>query len=598
MDNLMRTLALILIAAGVASAQCYQFSAPGVSYSMNVQSVQSSQMPLSYLNQFIVKQQSTLTVGGKTYTSTPGPADLNFSSVPGASTMNTFFVDTVDPPTWGVDIILSGTLTFFPTSLPASIPAIGLWNLGTPQMAVTIGGGAVVNYTITAIGSCAASGTGGSGVPGQSLGDASSQDGCPFCGQPITIGTGNMFEEADDYHTAGANRLSFHRYYNSMAASTTFATSLGKNWRSNYDRYLDISASSVVAERPDGRQVTFTPSGGVWTTDADIDMTLTNSGSAWTLTDHMDTVETYNAVSATQGLLQTVKSRNGYTQTMQYGSGNQLTAVTDTYGRQLSLSYNNALLGTVSTPDGLVLSYGFSTNGILTTAGYSTTPATLKTYVYENSSFPAALTGIIDENGTRFATWTYDSTGRALTSQHSGGADLITVAYNDSDGSRTVTGPLGQQGVYHFSTIQSVPKVTEIDFNATSTTPASKTTFTYDGNGYLSSRTDWNGNVTNVVNNSRGLPTSITEASGTPQARTTSISYHPTFRLPVQIVRPNVTASFTYDTGGEMLTFTLTDTTTTSVPFPPPGKAARGHLHGRIRCSRLRRGRGPTCPPC
>ena len=80
------------------------------------------------------------------------------------------------------------------------------------------------------------------------------------------------------------------------AARPLFATTLGTNWRSNYDRYLRIvSASSVIAERPDGQQVNFTLTSGAWTTDTDVDLKLTNSGTTWTLTDTHDTVETYTA---------------------------------------------------------------------------------------------------------------------------------------------------------------------------------------------------------------------------------------------------------------------------------------------------------------
>ena len=38
-----------------------------------------------------------------------------------------------------------------------------------------------------------------------------------------------------------------------------------------------------------------------------------------------------------------------------------------------------------------------------------------------DTTFPNLLTGIIDENGVRFATWTYDSLARATSSQHAGG---------------------------------------------------------------------------------------------------------------------------------------------------------------------------------
>jgi hypothetical protein len=75
-------------------------------------------------------------------------------------------------------------------------------------------------------------------------------------GDPIDIGSGNLFEEAQDYATAGQNPLAFTRYYNSMAVPDTYATTLGQNWRTIFDRYLHIINPSaiygVVAERPDG----------------------------------------------------------------------------------------------------------------------------------------------------------------------------------------------------------------------------------------------------------------------------------------------------------------------------------------------------------
>lgn len=55
---------------------------------------------------------------------------------------------------------------------------------------------------------------------------------------------------------------------------------------------------------------------------------------------------------------------------------------------------------------------------------------------------------------------------------------------------------------------------------ATANVPTATLTQTYDTNGFRSSRTDFKGNVTNYVHDSRGLETSRTEAYGTAQART------------------------------------------------------------------------------
>src|SRR5207248_2579646 len=133
------------------------------------------------------------------------------------------------------------------------------------------------------------------------------------------------------------------------------------------------------------------------------------------------------------------------------------------------------------------------------------------------------LTGIVDENGNRYATWTYDSTGRGITSQFAGGVDLTKIAYNDTDGSRTVTNALGAQTVYKFTTLQKAPKVTEIDRLANGTVAAATSKLTYDSNGYQASRTDWSGVLTTYTHDVLGQLTAIVEASGTPQSRSAAI---------------------------------------------------------------------------
>jgi RHS repeat-associated protein len=147
------------------------------------------------------------------------------------------------------------------------------------------------------------------------------------------------------------------------------------------------------------------------------------------------------------------------------------------------------------------------------------------------------------------------------------------VSYDDTTGNRTVTNALGQQETYKFAMLQNVPKVTEIDRLATATTAAATRKFTYDANGYTASATDWNGNLTTYINDVHGQPTTIVEASGTPQGRTTTITYLPNYHLPTQIVTPGLTSAFTYDANGELLIRTLTDTTATIAPYSTNGTA-------------------------
>ncbi len=162
--------------------------------------------------------------------------------------------------------------------------------------------------------------------------------------------------------------------------------------------------------------------------------------------------------------------------------------------------------------------------------------------------------------GNRYATWTYDAYGRALTSSLGGtlNANLTTIAYNDTDGSRTVTNAQGATDTYTFTLLQGVPKIAQISRAATSTTAAATRTFTYDANGFMASSTDWDGNFTTYTHDARGNETSRVEASGTALARTISTTWLSNFHLPAQKTEPNRRTAFSYDAHGNLLSKQIT----------------------------------------
>lgn len=408
----------------------------------------------------------------------------------------------------------------------------------------------------------------GSGSPGQCL-----------CGDPIDPASGNVFEQSTDYETAGQNKLSFTRYYNSLgASSTTLAVSLGPNWRSTYDRYIQIASSTqAIVERANGQQLLFTLSGTTWTPDTDVDAKLSHSGTTWTFTDHDDTVESYTTNGAgTAAILNSITLRNGYTQTLTY-TGTQLTKVTDSYSRTLTLTYSGTKLNTMLTPESNTFSYFFNSNGTLArmTSPLDAPGGITWSYAYGNTTFPYALTGVGDRYGNTVSSWNYDGFGRA-TQSFGGGtstyANNTSVAYN-SNGTTTVTNAGGVADTYTYTILQNVPKVTGISRAATSTTPAMSRTLGYDSNGYLNSQTDWNGNSTTFVNDAHGDPTTINEAVGSSVARTTTITYDTTWvHLPDTIVTPGLTTGFTYSTSGNPLTRKFTDTSSQTVPYSTNGQ--------------------------
>jgi YD repeat-containing protein len=406
-------------------------------------------------------------------------------------------------------------------------------------------------------------------------------------GDPVNLATGNAFEQITDYQSAGPDKLEFKRYYNSQ---TGMVSSLGFGWKSNFDRAIFAEPGSPpqtdnlnLVWRPDGAMLYVGGHGTNWAMYyADNDSRIATDGATvWTFTDSNDTVETYGWAT---GKLLSIRTRSGYEQTLSYDANGNLAAVIDSYNRTLSFTYSNGLLQTMTDPDGRVYSYAYdfvstgspllSPNPRLVGVTYpGAAPAPQVQYLYEDARFPYALTGIIDENGNRAASWTYDSARRVATNQRGGGADLVTFSYRfNIDRTNWITNALGEQFEYFFTGSQGKIKSWAIAQAANGPVNAVVSKLSFDGNGFVASRIDRNGITTTYTNDARGLVLSKTEASGTAQARTTTTTWHPTFHVPTQIVEPGRTTTFTYDANGFLLSKTETDTTTATVPYSTNGR--------------------------
>jgi RHS repeat-associated protein len=425
-------------------------------------------------------------------------------------------------------------------------------------------------------------------------------------GDPINITSGNLYEEANDATTA-APSLTARRFYNSDMSyiGNPFGARPGRfgyGWRSEYDRSIIFNSAPPNATQldvltPEGTPLHFVFQSSAWmlaywnestnawstTVRHDVYYTLTTDGTYWYLKSPDDTVDKFD----NNGRLVTITQRGGYTQTFTYaGSGNN-TMVADSLGRQISFTYSTAGLATSLTDaDGKVTQYtyldrspgvGASSLLVLETVVFPASVGTPTiTYLYEdtNSINRFALTGITDENGHRSATWTYDSTtGRALSSQHAGGADLTTVSYDGVANTRTVTNALGKQSIYHMATNQGELQVQSIEGLASAHCPAATVAYLYDSNGFVSQTTSGEGRVNQYIHNSVGQETSRTEGYGTAVARTITTTWNTVWRAPDRTVAPNITTDYAYDTSGRLAQLTLTDTTFTTAPYSTNGQA-------------------------
>lgn len=352
---------------------------------------------------------------------------------------------------------------------------------------------------------------------------------CPKIGNPAHPSTGNKFQAEVDYVGTGPMPLRFTRSYNSrMLSGVAYKSALGLNWRSTYDRIIGFSDSTFMPTayvyRADGQTLRFKLVSGVFQPDADIAdqfVRLTDGAgnpTGWKYTvAGSDDVETYD----NDGKLIQIKNRAGLTHSLSYDGDGRLSVVADDFGKTLTLAYDaSGRLASLTDPDGQVYVYGYSVVNNVNAVSYP--GGTTRTYHYNEpahtSNRPNALTGITDESATRFSTYKYDQYNRVASTEHAGGVEKYSLTYNGTGSwntATTVTDPLLQQRVYTFSTTLGVDRNTSISQPSSGGCGGSAAAAqTYDANGNVSNRTDFNGRVTNFTYDlARNLETSRTEAS-------------------------------------------------------------------------------------
>lgn len=329
-----------------------------------------------------------------------------------------------------------------------------------------------------------------------------------------------------------------------------------------------ISSIAVVnAYRDDGHVINFTAGGSGFTVEPGEGYRLVSTANGgYQLIDEQDNVETYDGT----GKLLSIADRAGNIQTLTYGSSaGLLSSVSDSFGHTLTLAYDSQnRLTTVMAPDGSTVHYGYNGSGYLSQV--TNLDGTTRQYNYADSNWAGGISSVVDESGQTELSMSYNSQGQVVSSTLGGVSSSMSFSYN-ADGSTTQTDPLGAVRTFQFqqvgdhelsSAVTGAPCFKCGDVAATS----------YDSGGFPSSETDFNGNVTTYVyDDSRGLETSRTEASGTAAARTITTQWNSTYRLPALIAdyaggaasgTPIRTTSFSYDGSGNLLSKTTTDPAT------------------------------------
>jgi len=268
------------------------------------------------------------------------------------------------------------------------------------------------------------------------------------------------------------------------------------------------------------------------------------------------------------GQLTRIENARDYGQTLTYAPGVKgrpglLTRVTDDFGATIAFAYDaNGRLSKVTDPAGHTWRYGHDEKGNLTSV---TRPdGSTRRYVYEDARFPHHLTGIVDGEGRRYATWRYDTKGRAVESFHGTGkekTDDTVIRYTGSN-KRIVNGQTFTLGFINYQWT-----ITEVAHgrNASDKQPwkgpgtcSGIVKRTYYPDGKLATVTDELGRLTTYTLYDRwGRPRGITENPRTEYQRSTRITYHPVLDRITRIVAsaPNgeKTTDLSYDDHGDPL---------------------------------------------
>ena len=268
-----------------------------------------------------------------------------------------------------------------------------------------------------------------------------------FVGNPISCSTGEKVQVDSIYEGTGADALKYSTYYSSQEYDIESGSLIGQfaslHGQQRNDNMLNrieqiYNTNGIKIYQVTRRGIHHTYSGNDTATNlkgsvpTSGNLKINNDG---TFTQILPNGTTYDFNVA--GLLTNRTLSNGKTRTYDYDTLGKLIRVTNHYGKSLQFFYNSQnLLERLETPDQLSYRFEYDVNGNMTSISYpDETPNNLTDnpsiqFLYEDTRFPNHLTGKINEKGVRYASWTYDEEGRAISSEHGQNLEKVELDYS------------------------------------------------------------------------------------------------------------------------------------------------------------------------
>ncbi len=378
-------------------------------------------------------------------------------------------------------------------------------------------------------------------------------------GNPCSPMTGIKSLTETDFR-AGAIEIT--RHYNSSLELGS--NTIGAGWSHNYDTRL-ISSGGYTLVKPDGNVEEFS------STSADGYRSVTTPGKILVITGDLAQLtypggrkEIFQLIPSSEYGPEQFRLIEIYTPdlpnraiTLSYTEpAGLLESITGPHGRQFLFEYNPAgYVSALLLPDGNRIRYLHDAGNNLSEVTFQ--DHSKKIYLYEDSRLPHHLTGIIDENGGRFATYQYDVFGRVTLSEHSGGANRVTLNYIDAD-TTEVTGPLGNIRTYNFDPYKPSFDVSDIsDDNGSSV-------YSRNPDGWPTEKSDAAGHVMQSTYD-EFHEISRVEGHGTPEQRTINYTWNNELNRKIRIEEPGKTTNFGYDALGRLDNKSIEDPSSGSI---------------------------------
>jgi YD repeat-containing protein len=306
--------------------------------------------------------------------------------------------------------------------------------------------------------------------------------------------------------------------------------SFGDAWNSALHKSIVVqtiapSSTALHVARGSGIWTSFSKTGATYVPDADVADEVVDAASGWRYKDVVAAAfESFNS----EGLLVAKSMANGRSLTYQYSNESTppevapqkglMIAVTDQFGRRTDFTY--ALVSGVPrvrsmTSGGLTTWFEFGPSLNLDSIRWP--DQKVRSFLYERSDIPWALTGIWDEEGARNATYQYDALGRAFDTQRAHGADHYTVSWTSAPrlevkyslmsghsdrywrdtrwttpAGTSITLPGGQSVAWVGTDVQGTPRVTSREQPAGSGCEPSASSLSYDIRGNVTTKVDFN----------------------------------------------------------------------------------------------------------